>query len=474
MAKLDLLLISPSDINTYGSLDDLAGIAPPLGLALIAEYVRERGYKVEIIDIKPDRYTDEMVAEYCRHHSPSLVGISSTTPKMDITIRTAWKIKERWPELPIILGGIHATALPENTLQDYDCFDHICKGEGFSAMVEAVEYAKAGNKESRIFNDPEPVDLETLHYAAWTLLPMERYRSHLWHSFGQHTRGGYGVLWSSLGCPYTCSFCSVGLVRAKYGERRPEDFVDELGLLIKRHKVRYLEIIDDLFTLNPERVHWICDDIIRRGYNKEVNMWCYGRVGTVDERILDKLREAGFTWIVYGFETGSERIGKTVNKAFSKEKIRKTVKMTHDAGLNILANWMFGFPDDSLETMQETLDLAQDIDSEFANFYMMMSFPGTAMYQEDINGLRPNWSSYLQYSYDTIPMGTKYLSPEKVLQFRDKSFMGYFSSERYQKRISEKFGPIGISMIKRILAKGMPDRRILKTGEQNQLIIAND
>ena len=225
---------------------------------------------------------------------------------------------------------------------------------------------------------------------AWDLLPMEKYRAHNWHCFGHLQRQPYASLYTTLGCPFRCHFCCIQ-APFRNGERvlgyreginsyrfwSPEAVIAEIEKLVTRYGVRNIKIADEMFVLNRNHVHTICDQIIERGY--DLNIWAYARVDTVqDEETLEKLRRAGLSWLAFGIEAGSDRVRDDVHKGFERDRIFSTLEKVRRCGINIGANYIFGLPEDDLETMQATLDLALDLNGELANFYCAMAYPGSS------------------------------------------------------------------------------------------------
>ena len=128
--------------------------------------------------------------------------------------------------------------------------------------------------------------------------------------------------------------------------------------------------------------------------------------------------------------------------------------MTRAAGIYILGNFIFGLPEDDLETMQMTLDMAKAFNFEYANFYTAMAYPGSRLYEDAIKEgtrLPEEWYAYSQYSEETIPLPTKHVSAAEVLRFRDKAFREYFSSPRYLDMIQQKFGPQVVKHVREML-----------------------
>ena len=296
-------------------------------------------------------------------------------------------------------------------------------------------------------NPPAPIikNLDNeLSFAAWDLLPMDKYRAHNWHCFEDlDNRTPYGVIYTSLGCPFKCSYCPIHAFYGKPGIRfrSPEKVVEEIDLLVKNYNIKNIKFMDELFVLREDRVFKICDLIIQRGYS--LNIWVYARVDTVNERILKKMKQAGINWVAYGFESASERVRQGVSKKIHQEKIKKAIEMTYDTGINIIGNFIFGLPDDDFESMQETLNMAKEYNFEYVNFYTAMAYHGSQLYDYALKQRWPlpeTWHGYSQYAYETFPLSTKYLSGPEVLKFRDKAFNEYSSNSKYLEKIRKKFG----------------------------------
>jgi radical SAM superfamily enzyme YgiQ (UPF0313 family) len=467
--KLDLLLVNPGARNqVYGKLGtSLAGIEPPLWCALLAAFVREHGHSVKIIDAEAENLSPEGTAEIIAGESPRLTAVivlgsnpsASSTPKMTAVGELLRSIKEKAPQLKTVLGGLHPSALPELTLRE-EAVDYIAQGEGFYTILYLLETLKSGeapdishvpglwyrNNGMVAANRPAPlVNPDELPLAAWELLPMDRYRAHNWHCFDHiNQRQPYAFMYTSLGCPFNCSYCNIhALYNDKPGIRfrSPEKVVEEIALLNRKFGIKNIKFMDELFAIKEDRVNHLCDLIIKGGY--DLNIWAYARVDTVNESMLKKMKQAGINWLCYGFESASSKVRSGVAKKTEEEMTRRAIEMTRDAGIYILGNFIFGLPDDDLETMQATLDMAMEYNFEYVNFYMAMAYPGSQLYLDSVkNGVRlpDTWHGYGQFSEDALPLPTKYLSPVEVMRFRDNAFREYFGNPRYLAMIKQKFG----------------------------------
>ena len=245
--------------------------------------------------------------------------------------------------------------------------------------------------------------------------------------------------------------------------------IAQINKLVHEYGVRNIKIADEMFVLNPRHVHGICDAIIERGY--DLNIWAYARVDTVKEDMLDKLKRAGFNWLAFGIEAASERVRDDVDKGFGQEEIFRTIEKVRAAGINVIANYIFGLPEDDLESMQATLDLALELNCEFANFYSAMAYPCSQLYHLALKEgwpLPEKWSGYSQHAVDTLPLPTKHLSGSEVLRFRDHAFQVYFRNSRYLEMIAKKFGPDTAQGIKEMashdLKRKYVEKQVMESG----------
>lgn len=477
--EVDLVLVNPGGrAQTYQSLSEtLTAIEPPVWAGLIATFLRRRGFSVTIIDAEAEDLTPEATADAVAERRPLLTAVvvyghqpSASTQNMPAAGAICKALKQRAPQRKTILVGGHAAALPERTLVEEDA-DFVCGGEGPYTILELLQALKSTppdlskvrglwyREEKDIQGNPAAPLVQDLDHEmpglAWSLLPVERYRAHNWHCFGQLQRQPYASLYTTLGCPYHCSFCCIqapfksgeellGLRESVNSYRfwSPQVVVDQLGMLVEKHGVRNVKIADEMFVLNMKHVNGICDLLIERGH--ELNIWAYARVDTVrGDDTLEKLKRAGFNWLAFGIESASERVRRDVDKGFKQDLIFQTIERVRAAGINVIANFIFGLPEDDLQSMQETLDMALELNCEFANFYCAMAYPGSLLYKSAVNEHWPlpsHWSGYSQHSEQTFPLPTKYLSPAEVLRFRDKAFHSFFTNQRYLDMVGRKFG----------------------------------
>jgi len=385
-----LLRVSSKSKNYQGLADEISAIEPPIWMALRAGYLRSRGREVQVIDL-------ELMP----------LGIDGDTDRIEI--------------FPI---GNHPSAFIQSK-------------EGVESLKNSL--IVSGFKNILVWERIPDFGEETS--PAWDLFPMEEYRAHNWHCWGGIKRTPYGVIATSLSCPYNCKFCCIKSFYEEYREIPIVKVMEEFDYFHK-HCISNIKIIDELFFYKPKRVENICREIIKNDY--KFNIWAYARVDTIKPKLLPIMKEAGFNWLGIGIESGNEKIRKQSFKgSLSNKKIKEVISEVKDNGIHIGGNFIFGFLEDNLSSMQETLDFAKDLNCEFTNFYTMMAYPGSQLYEEVKRRkweLPSTWSGYSQYSYDTCPMRTKFLNNEDVLSFRDKAFKEFYTSTRYLTMIESKFG----------------------------------
>jgi len=467
---IDLLLINPGERGQiYQSLgESLTAIEPPLWCRLIGGHIRDHGYSIQILDAEAEELSADQVADIVAEVKPTLVAMvvfghqpSASTQQMVGAGLTCRAIKNKAPDTKIIILGGHISALPERTLRE-EAVDFACNSEGPVTVRQLLEQLKSDDfaphkVEGLVFHDgdkianvPAPAlikDLDAeLHGQVWDLLPMTKYRAHNWQCFGDlQSRQPYASIYTSLGCPYKCSFCCINAPFGtnRYRMRSPEAVVNEIQHLHETYGVCTIKFIDEMFVLNDKHVTRICDLLIERGLGPKLNIWAYARIDTVKPERLAKLRAAGIKWLALGIESGSEHVRDGAEKSFNQQDILEIVRAIQSAGIHVIGNYIFGLPDDDLDSMKATLELAIELNCEFANFYSAMAYPGSPLYQMAVESgwaLPESWSGFSQHSYDCTPLPTEKVTAADVLAVRDEAFHRYFSNPRYLDLLTQRFG----------------------------------
>ena len=385
-------------------------------------------------------------------------------------------LKEARGDLKTCFVGSHVSALPLEVL-GYEFVDFVLINEGVYGLADLLstdlrqDLHKVGGIGYR--NDGQPVltagarivpqqmmDQDLPGYA-WDLLPkkqkpLDLYRAHFWHTnFSHDKRSPFAAIYTSLGCSFGCNFCMINIVNridtradANAADFRTMRFWSPALILreletLAGHGVETLRLSDEMFFLNRKYYVPILQGIIERGL--KFNMWAYARVDTIRGDQLRLFKDAGINWLCLGIEAGNENVRLDIEKGrFRDVNIRDVVKMIEDHGIEVLGNYIFGFPEDTSATMTQTLDLAMDLNTAHANFYPCQALPGSPLY---FTAKSQGWdlpSTYEQYaflSYECKPLPTNHLTATEVLRFRDDAWHRYFSNPDYLALLERKFGP---------------------------------
>ena len=479
----DILFVHPnaSEKIYQGLAKNNAAIEPPIWAAMLANSVRTKGHRPEILDAEVEGLDYLSAAKRITEYKAKIVCFvvygqqpSASSQNMEGATATARELKDLAPDTFVVFVGGHVAALPLETMKKETFIDAVCQNEGVYTLHALLSLSKLNPTELKrvpglvyrdgddiIMNESSPIvareDLEhELPGMAWDLLPsLNRYRTAGWHSWSNNTeKQPFAAIYTSLGCPYKCSFCMINIInRTKQGPNvssedsnsfrwwSPEFIIKQFDH-IAAQGVRNVKIADELFVLNPNHFGKICDLIIERGY--DFNIWAYSRVDTCKPKYLEKLAKAGVKWLGLGIENPNNELRKEIHKdGFQEVKVLDLINNIRDAGINIGGNYIFGLPFDTKESMQATLDFALENPTEMTNMYSAMAYPGSPLHnQARLFGteLPSTYSGYSQHSYDTLNLSNENLTSAEILAFRDKAFDTYHASPKYMELVKDKFG----------------------------------
>jgi hypothetical protein len=397
MKKLDILFVHPNaSEKIYQDLSKKASaIEPPIWAGMLANHVRTRGFSSAILDCEAERFDWQTSAETIVDFKARVICFvvygqqpSASSQNMTGAVGIANLVKQL-TNTPIVFVGGHVAALPEEVLQE-DCVDIVLLNEGVYAIsnllstdfsIEQLRNCKGiGFKDDGVvLNEPERIVPKSmleqdLPGMAWDLLPeFSKYRTAPWHSWSNNTEQySFAALYTSLGCPYKCSFCMINIINRtsnlplitsedsnSFRWWNPEFIIKQFDYFAENN-IKNIKIADELFVLNPNHFQKICNLIIERGY--DFNIWAYSRVDTCKPQYLDTLKKAGINWLGLGIENPNQALRQEIHKDhFVDVKITDLMQNMRDAGINIGGNYIFGLPMDTHESMQNTLDFARKV-----------------------------------------------------------------------------------------------------------------
>lgn len=414
-----VLLISPN-VKTSG-IEEMR-LHPPLGLAYIASVLEQNSIDVRIIDMQASDIGVKELDSIIAKERPKIVGITCLTPH-EPTVRKIAQLSEKYVQ-NVVVGGAHATAMPDSLARDEN-IDYVVVGEGENTFLKLTTSLLDGkehkmeecegiaflNSEGRFIHTGLPKfveDLDKIPFPARHLLPLDKY-----HADFLPGKNIISII-AARGCPYQCTFCDYRHIMGPHlRTRSPRNVVQEMKECVEKFDADHFSFKDSVFTIKKSRVLAICEEI--RKANLPVTWDANGRADIVDEEILINMKRAGCTTVYYGFESGNSEILTSIRKNIDKDQMRRAMHLTKKVGLQSVGYFIIGFPQDTHETIQQTIDLAKELDPDYAQFSICTPYPGTPMFREaEEKGLilTKEWERY-GLIRDPV-MKTQFLDPEDV------------------------------------------------------------
>jgi len=427
---MKVLLINPPYVNSKYKFIGL--VAPPLGIAYIAAVLEEGGVDVKIIDAAALEMEWDTLKKEIENYSPDVVAITALTPTINKALKTAKIAKKTCPNANIVMGGYHPTFTYTELLKN-DFIDIVILGEGEYTMLELVKTLEKGGDLKEVkgiackdFTTPPRdiiKDIDSLPFPARHLLPMDEYKV-------LNIKLPTGTLISGRGCPFNCSFCASSAMHGrKMRFRSAQNIVDEIEHLISDYDAEMIAFMDDTFTLRPERVIEICDEIKKRDLDF---FWgCTARVDTVSKSLLEKMREAGCITIFYGVESADQQLLDGMNKKISVDKIRNAFKLTKEADMRTIASVAIGMPGDTKENIEKTINFVKDLDASYAIFSLATPYPGTAFYNEARANDLIKVNDWSKYTLLSPVLETVDCSLEELKKLQKKGFRKFYLRPGY-------------------------------------------
>jgi len=424
-SKKRVLLINPPFYRLMNS--HFNGLS--LGLSYIAAVLSKNGYEARIYnaDYEPsEKYADLKkifegydsykkilsnlnhplwleIKEKIESFSPDIIGISVLTGMYKSAENVAKIAKESDEEIKIVVGGTHPTVLPEETIKNR-YFDYVVRGEGEYTFLDILNGKKLSdikgltyiNERKEIVNNSSREFIECLDS-----LPFPSRDLYL----NDNKYMDYGYVMTGRGCPFECTFCASKKIwerRARF--RSPQNVFDEVKLVNEKYGTKFFYFIDDTFTLNKKRSKEICKLLVEN--NLDITWICDTRIDTLDEELLRLMKKSGCVRVKLGVESGSDRILKITKKNITKKQVKDVVSLIKKVGIEITVYLMIGFPTETKEEMQETLDLARELDADYYSLSILAPYPGTEIYDDVIkSGIelpKEHWEYFFHQSKDMI------------------------------------------------------------------------
>lgn len=422
---LKVLLVNPpvSFDVFYGEWDmsDVKSSSPPLGILSLASMIRKYGYPVKVVDAHADGLNIEQIKQIIKDYQPDVVGVTAMTVMISAAAEIANAVKEVDSNIVTILGGVHVTAEPIETLRRYSQFDYAVVGEGEVVFTEFLNKTWKDNNVhnnwrnclSLVWREGDKINvnsrraffksLDEFPPPAFDLVPnlFNHYRLSV---FGTKKFKSVGLV-TSRGCTGKCTFCDLGVVGRGYRANTAQYLIDLMKELYHKYGVSDFLFYDDLFVGSRPRLQEVCDMIIRE---KLPFTWsCCARVDFIHKDMLKLMKDAGCWMIEYGIESGCQRIIDSMRKNITKEKIRDIINATHEAGIVTKGNFIFGNPGEDHWSIVESIDFACSIKLNYAQHTFLQPLPGSELYETagKYGSFDPSWDRFNTFSINFIPKG---------------------------------------------------------------------
>lgn len=373
--------------------------APPLGIAYVAAAFESAGADVQIFDYIVSRYSPEKLRRQLEAFQPDVVGAGSVTLNFPPAAEILQTVKRMNPDILTVMGGPHVSFDAPNTLTKYQGIDLVVLGEGEKTIAEltASGFKKAAfsgirgiayreNGSIQMTAPRELIDdLNALPLPARRLLPLSRYQAM-----------GFPIsMITSRGCPYQCIFCQGRrMVGAKIRQRSVTAVADEIQDILSYGFDR-INIADDLFVSDKNKVKAVCDEINRRGLKFAWS--AFARVNTVDPETLKRMRASGCDSISFGVESGNQEMLDRIKKKITLAQVRKAVDMCKDAGLVVHCSFIAGLPGETQKTLNDSREFAESL-GVYYGYHLLSPFPGTTVREKvadyDLEILSDDWTHY--------------------------------------------------------------------------------
>ncbi|HUO05199.1 MAG TPA: radical SAM protein [Candidatus Binataceae bacterium] len=414
---------------------------PAIGIAYVGGWLEKHLSTVPlIIDSKLERLTLDQTVEKIVAARPRIVGLSAFTHMVVTAHRIAQRVREQLPDVVMVLGGFHASFLPERSLEEFPAFDYLVVGEGELAFSDLVSAIRAGNRKPVIpgvwyrGEDGKAVNggrgavtatLDETGFAAWHLFNREAIK--------QNAR--ILPIMSLRGCPFTCNFCSRPYGRA-VRKRSPQHVVDEMQRNIEEFGVHTFPFHDETFTVNRKHVVDMCNEILARGLKVQFSAMVHAN--TIDIELVRLMKQAGCVEVGLGVESGDPDIMAAMKKGVTKERIKAAADAFHQVGLDFLSFFIIGHPGETWRTALRSIKFAAELNGKSSAFGIMVPYPGTEVWEMAIKGeggyrkLSTNWEDYNKQLGNAVEL--EHLSRRQMEMLQ---IFGYVFVYLYHARLSD-------------------------------------
>lgn len=454
--------IYPSWTKSYGIFGYFArrnSSCPPMNLALLGAIVKQHGHETFIVDGTINNFSvEETIAEILTK-KPDIIGLTSYSPFFHVQVELATALKKAAPDLPIMIGGAHATIIREKAL--LECFDYVFVGESDHTLPEFLSRLENGKDLSSlkgvvwrgtdgrpVFEGPAPAteDFDALPIPDRELVDNRRYVLGTLKG-----RNPYTLIQTTRGCPWKCIFCaSEDLNTTRILRRSPESVVEEMKGVVEKYGVRHFLFVDDVLTLHDQHILGICDLIEKE--NLKVTWEGSTRANLVNDAQVKRMAECGLIRLSFGLETVDTEMRKTMNKKVPLKYYTEANRILNKYNIEAMNSVMIGLPGESEETVRTMLKfLSESRDVKQANLAIAVPYPGTEFYriakngEENITLHTDDFSQYRRYGAAVTTVGD--LTPKDLVELQNEGFVRIYAAPWRWGPMYAKHGVIGFILM---------------------------
>lgn len=420
----------------------------PISLALCAAVVRKKGIEVKLIDCVAEEINFSILSQIIRNYSPDMVVINTSTPSIEDDLSTVKWIKNIDRNIKTTIIGIHGSILTEECFQMLPDLDFIVRGEPEETVcnlvltirdnkdisqVKGVSYRKS----SKIIHNPSRdfiKNLDELPYPAWDLVNLSKYTL-------PFSNKRFLLIIPARGCPYGCTFCNS---KSYYGTtlrmRSAENVVDELEWAKNTFGIEDFLFWTESFTLNRSFAQEMADGILKR--KLKIYWICNSRVDDVDKELLKSFKEAGCWMIGYGVESGDQMILDRVKKGTHISQAIDAVSLAKKVGLEVVAYYVLGLPGETKKSIKKTVDLANKLNTDFAQFYCAVPYPGCELYEEAKEKKWINTDDWTRFEQNYSVLDLDSIAAKEVMFFKKRAYLCFYLHPKRICRILKKIRSI--------------------------------
>ncbi len=438
---LKIVLINPatSSEQVFGDWD-LSGVdtyCPPMGLLYLASFARRHNHDPHIIDLNALKWSLAESIQFVKSlENVDVVGVTSNTVNVHNANKIAKELRLTGFKGKIVLGGPHITALPVETLKRFNAIDFGVIGEGEITFLELIEKIQKKEPMSDVnglvwrddsgkilLNPPRPLikDLDILPFPAWDLLP--NFPNAYPHNALETKQQPSATILTSRGCPNQCTFCDRSVYGSRVRHHSAEYSLNMIRYLRKEYGIKDLMVVDDNFLIDREKLFKICDTMIDE--KMDLTWYCLAHIKYMTEDRLKKIKQAGCWIMEVGIESGCDMILRFIKKNITKTEIAAAVKRAKEAGIKIKGNFIFGFPTETKESLEETIHFATSIDISLFQQTFLTILPGCelANYAGQYGDFEKDWGKISMYKITFVPHG---LTKEELLKASKDAFIRFY------------------------------------------------